>query len=77
LRHLDLKGLFDILATSKRKMKLSLPTPPCNVVPLFELHVSVGTTNTSSLKGGDGEGVVLGEGKGQGQFNYPIVYLHT
>ena len=36
------------------------PPPPCNVVPLFELHVPVGTTNTSTLKGGEGEGVVLG-----------------
>ena len=38
LRHFALNGLFDIFRTSKgEKVAFPPPSPPCNVVPLFEL----------------------------------------
>ena len=38
LRHFALNGLFDVFRTSKgEKVAFPLPSPPCNVVPLFEL----------------------------------------
>ena len=38
LRHFALNGLFDVFRTSKReKITFPRPSPPCNVVPLFEL----------------------------------------
>ena len=40
LRHLNQKGLFDFLPTSKRGNKaFPPPSPPCNVVPLFKLAI--------------------------------------
>ena len=38
LRHLALNGLFDVFRSSKgEKIAFPPPSPPCNVVPLFEL----------------------------------------
>ena len=38
LRHFALNGLFDVFRTSKgQKIAFPPPSPPCNVVPLFEL----------------------------------------
>ena len=38
LRHFALNGLFDVFRTSKgEKVAFPPPSPPCNVVPLFEL----------------------------------------
>ena len=38
LRHFALNGLFDVFRTSKgEKITFPPPSPPCNVVPLFEL----------------------------------------
>ena len=38
LRHFALNGLFDVFRTSKgEKIAFPPPSPPCNVVPLFEL----------------------------------------
>ena len=37
-RHFALNGLFDVFRTSKReKITFPRPSPPCSVVPLFEL----------------------------------------
>ena len=38
LRHFTLKGLYDVFLTSKgENIAFPPPSPPCNVVPLFEL----------------------------------------
>ena len=38
LRHFALNGLFDVFRTSKgEKIAFPPPSPPCNVMPLFEL----------------------------------------
>ena len=53
LTHLNQKGLFVFLVTSKRESKaFPLPSPPCNVVPLFKL----GIENTPTLNGREGGG---------------------
>ena len=56
LRHFALKGLFDVLLTSKEKnITFPPPSPPCNVVPKFEL--SLENNKLPTLKGGDRGGV--------------------
>ena len=56
LRHFALNGLFDVFRTSKgEKITFPPPSPPCNVVPLFELPLE--NKNTSQLwMEGTGEG---------------------
>ena len=40
LRHFALNGLFNVFRTSKgEKIAFPPPSPPCNVVPLFELSL--------------------------------------
>jgi len=56
LRNSALKGLTDVLLTSTgKKVAFPPPSPPYNVVPLFELPVE--NTNTPTLNGGEGGGV--------------------
>ena len=56
LRHFDLYGLFDVFRTSKgEKVAFPPPSPPCNVVPLFELPLE--NKKHPNLNGGDRGGV--------------------
>ena len=57
LRHIALKGLSDTLLTSRGENKAFPPTsPPCNVVPLFELSKENNRHPTFEWRGG-GRGV--------------------
>ena len=57
LRHFALNVLFDVFRTSKgEKIAFPPPSPPCNVVPLFELPLE--TRNIPTLNGGDRGGGV-------------------
>ena len=58
LRHFALKALFDIFSDVEGENNYSFPpppSPPCNVVPLFELPLEI--TNPPTLNGGDRGGV--------------------
>ena len=56
LRHFALNGLFDVFWTSKgEKIAFPPPSPPCNVVPLFELPLE--NKKHPNLNGGDRVGV--------------------
>ena len=53
LRHFALKGLFDVLLTSKGKnIAFPPPSPPCNVAPLFELPIENNKTPQLWDRGG-------------------------
>ena len=58
MRHFALKGLSDSLLTSRRGNKtFPPPSPPCNVVPLFELLMENNKHPNFEWRGGGGGGV--------------------
>ena len=57
LRHLALKGLFDVFLTSKEENTVfPPPSPPFNVVPLFELPLE-NNKHPNFERRGQGQGV--------------------
>ena len=55
--HFVLKGIFDVFLTSKRgNIAFSLPSPPRNVVPLFELPQENSKHPNIEWRGHAGEG---------------------
>ena len=60
MRHFALKGLSDALLTSRRGNKAFPPlSPPCNVVPLFELLIENNKHPNFEWRGGGGVWILL------------------